>query len=157
MTQCVFHHSRFAAQTPQVFVQRFQCFLLCLTLISRILLRRTRAILGQGLLREDTVPPKSAIAAARNTADRNGRRKVIREPLALLFCCRVQQPHQHEKGHHRSHEVRVGDFPGTAMVPAALDNLLTFDDDWRYICLRTHFHNLFSPKAVLAEQGLRSA
>ena len=41
----------------------------------------------------------------------------------------VDQPHQQEEGHHRGHEVGIGDFPGAAVMaamPALLDAL---DDD----------------------------
>lgn len=29
------------------------------------------------------------------------------------------------------------------MVPAASDDLFTFNDDWRAVSLRTHIHHLF--------------
>jgi hypothetical protein len=35
-----------------------------------------------------------------------------------------------------------GDFPSTTMMPAAFDNFLPLDDDWRNIALRTHLHHL---------------
>src|ERR1700727_2193000 len=56
------------------------------------------------------------------------RTEVIREPLALFFGGRVQQPHQQEERHHRGHEIGIGDFPGAAMM-AARDNLLPSYDD----------------------------
>jgi hypothetical protein len=36
-----------------------------------------------------------------------------------------------------------GDFPRTAMVPAAGDDLLPLDDDWRGIRLPAHPHHPF--------------
>ena len=40
------------------------------------------------------------------------------------------------------------------MVPAALNDFLSLDDDWRRIALRAHTHHLvYSPKAM----GIRAA
>ena len=53
-------------------------------------------------------------------------------PLLLLRIGRVDQPHQQEEGHHRRHEVGIGDLPRAAVVAAA-DHLLDLLDDDRAV------------------------
>jgi hypothetical protein len=60
------------------------------------------------------------------------------QPLSLLFRRCIQQPHHHEKGHHRSHEVRISDLPGTTVVATPYDFFLSLDDDRCQIALRAH-------------------
>ncbi len=74
---------------------------------------RPRSRYGPGLFGKDAVATESAIATPRNPIDRNGRIEVVRDPLSLLFRRRIEQPHQHEEGHHRGHEVGIGHLPGT--------------------------------------------
>src|ERR1017187_2627880 len=54
--------------------------------------------------------------------------QIFEDRGALFFGHRSDQPHDHEEGHHRRHEVGVGDFPGPAVMAgrAFLDLL---DDD----------------------------
>ncbi|EKD61726.1 MAG: hypothetical protein ACD_54C00127G0005 [uncultured bacterium] len=85
------------------------------------------------LFREVRITLKHPVAAAGNPRDRDGRTEIVRDSLALFFRCRVQQPHQHEEGHHGRHEIRIGNFPRPTMVAAALDHFLPLDDDWRGI------------------------
>jgi hypothetical protein len=50
--------------------------------------------------------------------------------LALLFVRRAEQPEQQKKGHHRRHEVGIGNLPGAAVMTAmALGDDLLDDDD----------------------------
>jgi hypothetical protein len=61
----------------------------------------------------------------------------------LCFRCRIQQPHQHKKCHHCGHKIRIGDFLGITMMPAAFDNFFTLNDDWCNICICAHIHHLY--------------
>src|SRR3546814_19803667 len=58
-----------------------------------------------------------------------GRREIVGEALALGLVGRAQDPEQQEKGHHRRHEIGIGDLPGAAVMTAMafLDDLLDAD------------------------------
>jgi hypothetical protein len=66
-----------------------------------------------------------------------GRREVVGDALFLFGAGAVEQPHQQEEGHHRGHEVGIGDLPGAAMVAAA-DHLLDLLDDDRLFAADGH-------------------
>jgi hypothetical protein len=102
-------------------------------------------------------PPETAIAAPGDPADRDGRAEVVRKPLALFFRCRIQQPHQHEEGHHRSDEIGIGDLPCAAVMPVTARDLLPLDDDRRDTAVDRHVPPplSFTPKSGLAVQRLR--
>ena len=109
------------------------------------------AVLGQRVFGKGAVATKGAVPPARDAVHRDRGIKVIRNPFALLFRCRVQQPHQHEEGHHGRDKVSIGDFPGTPMMPTTLHDLLPLDDDWRGIPLPGHsLTHVFTP-------GIRSS
>jgi hypothetical protein len=100
---------------------------------------------GQHVLREYGVAAERVVPTARDARHRNRRAEIVRKPLALLFRRRVQEPHQHEEGHHGRHEIRIGDFPRTPVVAAACGTLfLPLDDDWRDIAVTSHL-TLFLP------------
>ena len=53
-------------------------------------------------------------------------REIVGDAALLFRGGGVDQPHQQEEGHHRGHEVGIGDFPGAAVMaamPALLDAL----------------------------------
>ena len=102
---------------------------------------RPGAVMRHRLFGKDAVPTEGAVAPARNPVHRDRRIEIVRDPLALFFRRRVQQPHQQEERHHGGHEVGVGHFPCPAVVAPATDNLLPFDDDRRRIALRSHPHH----------------
>ena len=56
------------------------------------------------------------------------RSEIVGEPLALVLGGRTEQPKQQEEGHHRSDEIGISHFPGTAMV-SRLDDRDLLDDD----------------------------
>jgi hypothetical protein len=94
------------------------------------------------VLGKHAVAAERTVTPARDAVDRQGRAEIIRDPLALLFGCRVQQPHQQEKGHHRGDEIGISHFPGTAMMPASCNDLFPFDDDRRHVAAHVHTHHL---------------
>ena len=58
--------------------------------------------------------------------------KVFGNARQVALGSRTQQPHQQKEGHHRRHEVGIGDLPRTAVVtPSYL--LDAFDDDGRFL------------------------
>ncbi len=105
---------------------------------GRPAVHRAGAGMGHGFLGEHAVAAKGTVAPARDAVYRDRRVKVIRKPLALFFRRCVQQPHQKKERHHRGHEVGICHLPCPAMVAAALDDLLSLDDDWRSIRLPGH-------------------
>src|SRR5690606_7549968 len=100
--------------------------------------RRAGAVLSNLILGKDAVAPERSVSAARYAAERDSRAEIVRDSLPLFFRRRVQQPHQHEEGHHGGHEVGIGNLPRPAVVPIAADDLLALDDDWRGILLPGH-------------------
>ena len=70
------------------------------------------------------------VATARTALHRHLERilEKLGNALQIALGGRAQQPHQQEEGHHRGHEVGIGDFPGAAMGPAATF-LDPFDDN----------------------------
>ncbi len=55
---------------------------------------------------------------------------------SLLFVRGPQKPHQQKERHHCSHEVGIGNLPGTTVV-AGCDNFLSLDNNGR-VGLRGH-------------------
>jgi hypothetical protein len=99
-----------------------------------ILMRRLwRRALGHrasgGILTEDRLAFQHAGATGGGAADRQGWVEIIRQAFALILAGGVQQPHQQEKSHHRGDKIRIGDLPGAAMMTAAVNDLLSLDDD----------------------------
>src|SRR5438132_5686745 len=69
-----------------------------------------------------------ARAAAAHEGDLERRVEEVGNALLVAFGGGAQQPHEQEEGHHRRHEVGIGNLPGAAVMamPAAADAL---DDD----------------------------
>src|SRR5690606_24201753 len=76
-------------------------------------------------------------AGARQAAADGGGREIVGHAFFLLVGRDVQQPQKQEEGHHRGHEVGIGDFPRAAVMRMfALLDLL--DDDWAFALCRGH-------------------
>ena len=96
-----------------------------------------RSVLGERGLGIDTVASECALPATRGTDHRDRRIEIISDPFSLLLGRCAKQPHEQKERHHRRDEIRVGHFPGTAVMPVAGDDLLAFDD-YRRVGLASH-------------------
>ena len=67
---------------------------------------------------------------------------------SLLLVCRPEKPHQQKESHHRSHEVSIGNFPGTPMMSARND-FLSLDNDRRIGCSGHRSPQNIAPRPLL--------
>ena len=75
-----------------------------------------------------TLPPSTPPEPRNRLGDGLGR-EIVGDAAFLFRRGGVDQPHQQEEGHHRGHEVGIGDFPGAAMMAAMPALLDAFDND----------------------------
>lgn len=73
-----------------------------------------------------------------------------RQRLQFFLFERCEDPEEQEECHHRSHEVCVGNFPGTAMVPMTAFLDYSVDDDRTFVFVCDLFHLAGNEMAVVA-------
>jgi hypothetical protein len=126
------------------------------TLLAGVLLRLVwvfHALAGSIVVHRLTRQEAAGTAVAFRDA---GGGEEVCDAAFLFRACGIDQPHQQEEGHHGGHKVRVGDFPGAAVVATANHFFDLLDDDWGLVRRGHDLRSILDKELVDAALALTS-